>query len=91
MIFGIFSRNLAGFEGLLSGGPTEKIQRLESKETLEMELLLTGTSPLLSGELTDPVKMQSVTFSFVLQGYLATLTDGWSSQTRRKIIRPFSI
>ena len=46
-----------------------------------MELLLTGMSPLLSGELGDLVKMQSVTFSFVR---ISCDTDGWVLKSNKE-------
>ena len=46
-----------------------------------MELRLTGMSPLLSGELGDLVKTQSVTFSFVR---ISCDTDGWVVKSNKE-------
>ena len=54
---------------------------MENREVLEMELLLTGMSPLLSGELADLVKMQSVTFYLVR---ISCDTDGWVVKSNKE-------
>ena len=54
---------------------------MENREVLEMELLLTGMSPLLSGELDDLVIVQSVSFSFVR---ISCDTDGWVIKSNKE-------